>query len=581
MNAFRSSDSDRFCSDLRAGLFYLFLLGLTLRTVHLAASADNPLLYMPVLDEAYYVELGRAIAAGNLLGEDGLFFMDPLYGYFLGGLFFLFGDNLTTVRLVQIGLDSVNILLIYGIGTRVYGKRAGAVSAFLYALYPIAFFYSLLILKTTVAVTLLLASVLMLLGCIDSGRRRDWLFLGLLLGLMTYLWANLILMLPLSVVFILSYQKMPWRKSILHCTIVLAGFAIMLVPGVLRNYASAGELALMNTQGGRLLYACNNPFNLTGRYNVPVFSRAEPVFSEKDFHAEAERRLGRPLTRKAVSRYWAAETFRFLNDNPGVVPVLLYNKLKGSIGHCEIPTNHSYESAARFSPLLGWPFPFFSVVLALGVPGLVIGVWQSRKAVVLLLPILATLTTILVFYTSSRLRMPAVPFLIIGTGICMPVLWNWIRMGRWGKASMAVAASGIILLVSVSIPCPPKSGGEEFFLAKAYHHIDELEKARQTALEGAATYPRQARFQVLLGMIAGAEEMPEKAIEHNVKALQLDPGNVDAWHNMGLIYFETGRPKEAVRCFEKALALEERAGTRRFLEQARQKICNKNNQASP
>jgi hypothetical protein len=42
--------------------------------------------------------------------------MDPLCGYFLGGLFFLLGDNLTTVRLVQIGLDSLNILLIYGIG---------------------------------------------------------------------------------------------------------------------------------------------------------------------------------------------------------------------------------------------------------------------------------------------------------------------------------------------------------------------------------------------------------------------------------------------------------------------------------
>jgi 4-amino-4-deoxy-L-arabinose transferase-like glycosyltransferase len=206
----------------RRCLFYVSFLGLVLRILNLVISADNPLLYMPVLDEGYYVELGRAIAAGNWLGEDGLFFMDPLYGYFLGVLFFLFGDNLTTVRLVQIGLDSLNILLIYGIADRVHGRRAGILAALLYALYPVAFFYSLLILKTTLAVTLLLASVLMLLAALDSGRRRDWLFLGILLGFMTYLWANLILMLPLSMVFILFYQKMPWRKSILHCAIVLA-----------------------------------------------------------------------------------------------------------------------------------------------------------------------------------------------------------------------------------------------------------------------------------------------------------------------------------------------------------------------
>ena len=81
---------------------------------------------------------------------------------------------------------------------------------------------------------------------------------------------------------------------------------------------------------------------------------------------------------------------------------LLFNKVKGTIGRCEIPTNCSYEVAARFSPLLGWPFPFFSIVLALSVPGLVIGIRPSRKAAVLLLPILATLATILTLYRSTK-----------------------------------------------------------------------------------------------------------------------------------------------------------------------------------
>ena len=69
----------------------------------------------------------------------------------------------------------------------------------------------------------------------------------------------------------------------------------------------------------------------------------------------------------------------------------------------------------------------------------------------------------------------------------------------------------------------------------------------------------------MLVMIAAAQDLPEKAIEHNLRALQLEPGKVDVWHNMGLTYLETGRPKEAVRCFEKALSLEDRKDTRRFL----------------
>jgi tetratricopeptide (TPR) repeat protein len=90
-------------------------------------------------------------------------------------------------------------------------------------------------------------------------------------------------------------------------------------------------------------------------------------------------------------------------------------------------------------------------------------------------------------------------------------------------------------------------------------------------LERTAAYPRQARFQVLLGMIAVAEDLPEKAVEHNLKALKLNPRKVNARLNMGLTYLESGRPKEAIRCFENALSQEERADTRRFLERAHQK----------
>ncbi|MCF8146354.1 MAG: tetratricopeptide repeat protein [Deltaproteobacteria bacterium] len=75
-------------------------------------------------------------------------------------------------------------------------------------------------------------------------------------------------------------------------------------------------------------------------------------------------------------------------------------------------------------------------------------------------------------------------------------------------------------------------------------------------------------------MIAAAQDLPEKAIEHNLRALQLESGNVDVWHNMGLTYLETGRPKEAIRCFEKVLSFEERADTRRFLEQAYDKVTD-------
>jgi len=40
-----------------------------------------------------------------------------------------------------------------------------------------------------------------------------------------------------------------------------------------------------------------------------------------------------------------------------------------------------------------------------------------------------------------------------------------------------------------------------------------------------------ARYAGLSSRAAVADDLPEKAIEYNVKALELYPGNVDAWKN--------------------------------------------------
>ncbi len=59
-------------------------------------------------------------------------------------------------------------------------------------------------------------------------------------------------------------------------------------------------------------------------------------------------------------------------------------------------------------------------------------------------------------------------------------------------------------------------------------------------------------------MIAFSNNQPNEAIKHNQQAIRLDPENMDALHNMGLVYLETKRSGEAIPWFRKALALAER-----------------------
>lgn len=533
----------------------IFTLALALRLVYLVQSEENPLLYYPVLDEAYYVDLGRSVASGFWLGEERAFFMDPLYGYLLGLLFSIFSENLAAVRLFQILLDAANAVLICVLGTRIWNRTAGIFAGVLYGMYKVAFFYSLLILKTTVTITLLLLFMLAVLGVIHTGRSSRWFFLGLAAALMVHFQANFLLIVPLTIFFYWGLVRPKHPQLLRQSLLFLGGVAALLSLGALRNYWVSGELVWLNTQSGRLLYSCNNPENLTGRYNVPSFSRAHPEDSEQDFHREAEQRLGRRLSATEASRYWTGQTVRFLVDNPGVIPVLLKNRMKGTIGDYEIPDNHSFYLAARFSGIAQWPLPTFAFILALGIPGLAMGFASRREAFWLLLPLLTVCVTISVFYTSSRFRMPAVPLLIVGSGICLERLSKWIQAKDVTRTMVVLSISALLYALSVSLSDPRDTGTEEFFLAKAYWSQSQLHEAKRVASEAAKRFPGQARFPTLLGMVALSENRLDEAVRYNRMAIGIDPGYADAYHNLGIAYLLVGQREEAVKFLKIAHSL--------------------------
>ena len=285
-------------------LMALFCSALALRVIYFAQGADNPLLYSPVLDEAYYINLGKVIADGYLLGESRIFFMDPLYGYALGLVFHLFGDNLTTVRLIQIILDALNAILVYFVGARIWSRNAGLIAGWFYALYKVSFFYTLLVLKTTSVITMVLLFTLAFMNTAGREHSRDWFILGVLAACLTFFRANLLLMAPLCLVVFLFVERPGAGEVLRKGGLMFIGFFMVLSIGAARNYWVSGDLVFISTQTGRLLYASNNPENLTGRYNAPSFSRKNAEEMEIDFHKEAERRLKKSLTPKEVSSYW-------------------------------------------------------------------------------------------------------------------------------------------------------------------------------------------------------------------------------------------------------------------------------------
>lgn len=533
----------------------VFFAAFVFRMTCFIQSFDNPLLYLQILDESYYISLGRAVASGFILGEKGLFYMDPLYGYVLGAFFYLFGPDPLYVRIFQIMLDSMNAALVAIIAGRFGGRLCGVTGGMIYAVFGPAAFFSLLILKTTLSIALTLLFIIILLRASESDKAGWWLALGVTGALAALTRANHAVIVALAPVFYLLLARPSGARFLKNMVYYLPGLFLILGLGAVRSYVAAGEFSILPTQGGRLVYLCQNPDNLTGMHNPPPFSRGGTETLEADFHREAEKRVGKKLSQKEVSSYWTGETLRFIAENPGAMPLILARKLYGAVADYEIADNHSYKLWSRFAGAFGLPFPTFAFLLAAGLPGLTAFALRQRTAAFLWLPVMGTLFTMLVFYPSARFRMEAVPFLAVGAGFCVVLVRDW--MARRDKLRLAGFATAFLVLFSVSKSFPEaKNGGdEEFFLSKAYLNIGDVKSAWETARRGTELFPDQDRFPRMMGLTAISGGDADTAISMMNKSLAMRPDSAEAWHNLGLAYLMKNESARAVESLTHAVEL--------------------------
>src|SRR5262245_25386893 len=78
----------------------VFAVALAVRLVHLWQMSESPFFSVLMGDGRSYDEWARRIAAGDWLGTD-VYYQAPLYPYFLGAIYTLFGRDLFVARLCQ------------------------------------------------------------------------------------------------------------------------------------------------------------------------------------------------------------------------------------------------------------------------------------------------------------------------------------------------------------------------------------------------------------------------------------------------------------------------------------------------
>jgi tetratricopeptide (TPR) repeat protein len=562
----------------RIGLLGLLTFALAIRVALVLSLRGKPYSDVPVVDSAAYDSWAHDIATRSFWG-DRVFYQDPLYPYFLGVFYTVFGRDLLAVRLVQAAIGTAGLWMLFEAARRFLGYRTALVALAIGAFYKTFIFYDAALLKEFLGAFFVEAALLF--WSLDSKKWR-WLAFGAALGAGTLVRGNLLLA-ALAAAGFLAVRK-EWKPALL----VLAGAFACILPATIRNLAVAGEFVLTTAQFGPNLYIGNNPENATGRYQPPSFLPAgAPEFEESGFRAEAERRTGRPMKASEVDAYWRGRAVEHIGGNLGTFLAVTGKRLLMLLSGYEIPDNYNVYFMERFSWVLRLPlFTLGLLTLPLAAAGIYLS-WAERGRFALLYVLLgAYAVSVVFFFVVARYRLPLVPILVL---FAAHAVVKASQMMKWRMRAVPRSAAGVFLgaAVLVNLPLPQAVGGHRDFRAAHYNlgvYYLQAERHAEAAdeFESAArlnpNYLRDPLFTETLADLSDRAGRRDRAFElYEMLATELEPRSAPAAYKAGQIYFREGMYERAVQRFAAALRRDPRfAAAYEPLAEANRRLRNFN-----
>jgi 4-amino-4-deoxy-L-arabinose transferase-like glycosyltransferase len=182
-------------------------------------------------------------------------YTQPLYGWFLIPLYWIFGRHWLVVGLAHICVAVATTLLVWRIGRRWLTPTIGLLAGIAVALHPYLVWHDVHMNREILDHLLAAAAVYLTLRAAESFDLRRALPLGAVIGL--GILGNVRLeALPFLVGAYLLWRTGISRRTLLAAGALLAGAALLVIPWVVRNKVSVGCWAV--TTDARALWKANN-----------------------------------------------------------------------------------------------------------------------------------------------------------------------------------------------------------------------------------------------------------------------------------------------------------------------------------
>ncbi|MBN1596353.1 glycosyltransferase family 39 protein [candidate division FCPU426 bacterium] len=532
-----------------AGMGLVFLLAFILRIVCLLQYSSAPDFTDPVGDASTYYEQAQLLLAGHDPWKNTVPFQSPFYAVYLFLVFILFGTGFFIPRLIQILAGAANCLLIILLARKVAPERKWApwLAGLFAAACGVLVFFEISLLASGWELLLMDAGLLLLIMHADT-RKNLWAGLaGMVFGLTVVARTNVILFLPVAIWYLYNrLSGLAHKGSWQPVAGFLGGCLLMILPVTLHNYIQAGDLSLVSSNGGINFYIGNNPA-ADGRFHIPQASNLTNEELEKTQRAAAEKALGMPLKPVQVSGYWLRRGTDFIIRHPGQALGLYWRKILLIASPREIPNNVQFEYLRAYHvTFLKYLLVSYAWLLPLAVAGICIILRQdSRNPHLRLLAafLLVYGTSLLLFFVTSRYRLPLLPMLIVFAALAVEQAACRLKAGDWRRLSIY---AGVLVMVVGLMQMAPRR--------YPYSHSRILFAERFLA-----RYERAPDKMQALGDLV-------RAIVECKQALEVTPAYTQLAYRLSEIYYNLGYFSGALAALEWGLAHERGAANSRLYE---------------
>ncbi len=495
----------------------------------------------------------------------------PAYPFLLAFIYYFFGDNYTSPRIIQFLLGTINILLIFLCISRIFkDTTAGLISALLIAIIWEPIYFEGEINYPVWVITLVIILIGASIKYLQTNKIKYIVYIGILLGIFSLFRPNALLLLPLYIITIfLTTSKQKAKNILFHCVILVISTLLIISPVLIRNYKVSKEFFLISCFGGINTYIGNNSKSTGDSPTVPDIIHLCGVDNWDCFNYRllvkglGIKQKGRPYSFKEASQFFYKKSMEFWNEQPFSAIKLTLRKLLLFWGPAIVSDGKVIYYDRESSILKILPgFPILSALLFFSL-FLFIYLWErlskeTKKHILFLFTWSFIYSfSVIPFFVSERYRVPVLPPLcmISSLGISFYLKENQNLNQKQKLIILSACPLCFILIYILPVRYQPDQSRWYYHKAIVSYKANREQDAMNYAKKSISLNPKYSEVYAFLGIISLNQNQLKEAEDYNIKALEINPDYAMANNNLGYVMELQGQIDLAQKYYQKACEL--------------------------